>query len=893
MVDPSQMHTRGLDHAPIDPSVDLDALTAGERDTVEAGLLALDPVGTVLACNRAAAVLCGFAPEAMIGRDFFRDLVPSARVPSFYGRFLATRRGSLDAQNFEFVFGRLPAPLRARIALRPGADGRVWLVVSPLAQIAAGPSREAVLAAISRRSRAEPVDPGLCEREPIHIPGSIQPNAVMLAADAGSFEILAFSANAADVLPPALFPPSGHRLDAVLPAGIVSAIRDGIAAHSLTDGRGLRRTVTLPHRRNGAGEGAEVSTDGERFHLVAHVHLGRVIVELELAPERAEDFSAASPLDTELAMARLRAAETLTEAAQIAALEIRAVTGFESVLVYRFDADWNGEAIAEDMVPDWQRPLIGLRFPASDIPAQARALYTKAKSRFVIDRDCVPVPLVADRAAGNAPIDLTFAQNRTLSPIHLEYQRNLGVDGSMSISIMVENRLWGLMIGHHRRPHYVAPETRAAATVLTDAFAMRVQEIEGKALWGERQHHLDIQGRLVRRLTRTEDFAHSLMQGEPALIDLFGATGVAIVSDAAVRQAGATPGRAEIGALAAWLRTSVPAEARSFVTDTLVRNHAPAAAYTETASGLLAVFVGAERRHLLLWFKPEMPSTVTWGGDPRKPVLPGSGPVAVLPRRSFERWVEERRGHSSPWAAWKVDLAEQLAEAVDGVVLRQRRKIAELTGLLAEKERLLEQKDLLTREIDHRVKNSLQIVTAFLHMQRRQIADPAARQAFSETSARVMSVARVHDSLYQGDSLEEVDLGQTIQALCDDLAGMAGDEHSVEMTAETGLMVPYRHAVALSLITTELVTNAFKYAGRPDKGAHITVTVKGERKDGSLPEAVRLTVCDDGDGMPPDWESGKAQGTGLGMKLVRAMLEQIGARLEAQNAGGACFTVHA
>ncbi|GAB6845279.1 photoactive yellow protein [Methylorubrum rhodinum] len=889
MVEPSQTHaqgtTRGPDHAPAGPAVDLDALTAAERDAVEAGLLALDAAGTVLLCNRAGAAFCGFAAEAMVGRNFFRELVPSTRVPGFYGRFLAARRGG-GAQSFEFVFGRLPAPLRARIDLRPGTGGRTWLVLSPLAQIAAGPSREAVLAAIASRSRAEPVDPGLCEREPIHVPGSIQPNAVMLAADAGSFEILAYSANAADVLPPAFFPPTGHRLEAVLPAGIVSAIRDGLAAHSLTDGRGLRRIITLPPK--GAG------SQGESFHLVAHVHLGRVIVELELAPERAEDFSAASPLDTELAMARLRAAESLTEAAQIAALEIRAVTGFESVLVYRFDSDWNGEAIAEDMVPDWQRPLIGLRFPASDIPAQARALYTKAKSRFVIDRDCVPVPLVADRKAGNAPIDLTFAQNRTLSPIHLEYQRNLGVDGSMSVSIMVENRLWGLMIGHHRRPHYVAPETRAAATVLTDAFAMRVQEIEGKALWSERQHHLDLQGRLVRRLTRTEDFAQTLMEGSPALLDLFGTSGAAIVSDDAVRQAGATPGEAAIGALAAWLRTSVPAEARSFVTDTLVLHHAPASAYTETASGLLAVFVGSERRHLLLWFKPEMPSTVTWGGDPRKPVLPGSGPVAVLPRRSFERWVEERRGHSAPFAPWKVDLAEQLAEAVDGVVLRQRRKIAELTELLAEKERLLEQKDLLTREIDHRVKNSLQIVTAFLHMQRRQIADPAARQAFSETSARVMSVARVHDSLYQGDSLEQVDLGQTIQALCDDLAGMAGDEHSVAMTAEAGLMVPYRHAVALSLITTELVTNAFKYAGRPERGARITVTVKG-RTDaaGGQEGAVRLTVCDDGVGMPPDWESGKAQGTGLGMKLVRAMLEQIGARLEAENAGGACFTVHA
>lgn len=878
MVDPPQMHAEGPEPLPIDRPVDLpsdlDALTPGQRDALGAGLVALDGVGTVLACNRAAGDLCDLPPETMLGRNFFRELVPSTNVPSFYGRFLGGRRRGMPEQSFEFVFGRIPTPLRARIGLRAGAGGRTWLTISPLEQIAAGPSREAVLAAIAQRSRAEPVDPTLCEREPIHIPGSIQPNAVMLAADAGTLEILAFSANAGDVLPPERFPPSGLGLDTLLPGEVVSAIRDGLAAHSLTDGRVLRRTVQLPPRQ-------------ERFHLAAHAHLGRVIVELELAPERPEDFSAASPLDAELAMARLRAAESLAEAAQIAALEIRAITGFESVLVYRFDAEWNGEAIAEDMVPDWQRPLIGLRFPASDIPAQARALYTKAKSRFVIDRDCVPVPLVADRAAGNAPVDLTFAQNRTLSPIHLEYQRNLGVDGSMSISIMVEGRLWGLMIGHHRRPHYVAPETRAAATVLTDGFAMRVQEIEGKALWSERQRHLDVQGRLVRGLTRSDDFVNALTAGSPTLLDLFGASGAGIVSDEAAHLIGTTPGEAAVLEIARFLRQSLAAGGTSFVTDTLVVHHAPAAAYTGTASGLLAVFVGAERRYLLLWFKPEVPSTVTWGGDPRKPVLPGSGSVAVLPRRSFERWVEERRGHSTPWAPWKVSLAEQLAEAVDGVVLRQRRKIAELTDLLAEKERLLEQKDLLTREIDHRVKNSLQIVTAFLHMQRRQISDPAARQAFSETSARVMSVARVHDSLYQGDSLEEVDLGQTIQALCNDLAGMAGDEHSVALTAESGLMVPYRHAVALSLITTELVTNAFKYAGRPDKGARVSVTVAGGEA------GVRLRVCDDGEGMPADWESAKARGTGLGMKLIRAMLEQIGARLDVENADGACFTVHA
>lgn len=797
-------------------------------------------------------------------------------MPSFHGRFLSgLRRGRLD-ETFEFVFGRMPQPLRARIHLRASATpGRYWLVITALENVGAGRSREAVMAAVGRRVRAEPVDPGLCEREPIHIPGSIQPNAVMLAADAETLAILVHSANIADVLDDDGTALDGRHLSEVLPAGFVALVQAGIAAGSLEDGRLLRQAVTLASRPD------------DRFYAVAHVRSGRVIVELERAPDRPDDFGSATPLETELAVVRLRGAESLDEAARIVASEIRVLTGFESVLVYRFDADWNGEAIAEDMIPGWQRPLIGLRFPSSDIPAQARALYHKAKSRFVIDRDCVPVPLVAGKAAGNGPIDLTFAQNRTLSPIHLEYQRNLGVNGSMSISILVEGRLWGLMIGHHRQPHYVAPETRAASTVLTDAFAMRVQEIEAHRRWAEQQAHLDIQGRLVRGLAQSDDFVQALTIGSSTLLDQFEVGGAGIVSEGYVSLIGACPTEKEVLALADWLREALPPGQPSYTSDTLSSAHARAGAYADTASGLLAAFVDAERQHLLLWFRPEVPSTVTWGGDPRKPVIAGSGSVAVLPRRSFERWVEERRGVATPFAHWQISLAEQLAQTVEGVVLRQRRKIEELTELLVEKERLLAQKDLLTREIDHRVKNSLQIVSAFLHMQRRQITDPAARQAFSETSGRVMSVARVHDSLYQAGSVEEVDLGQTIENLCKDLAGLAGNQHKVELTADPGLMVPYQKAVSLSLIATELVTNAFKYAGSPERGARVNVSVS------AVESGVTLKVCDDGEGLPPGWDTGKAKGTGLGMKLVRAMLDQINARIEVENVPGACFIVYA
>ncbi|MCJ2093699.1 GAF domain-containing protein, partial [Methylobacterium sp. J-072] len=694
--------------------LDLDVLASDALDRLDKGVIGLDADGTVVVFSEGASALSGLSRESVLGRNYFREVMPGTNVPSFRGRFLAgSRRGALD-ESFDYVFGRLPQPLRARVHMRHGTAAETgpvtWLTIDPIESLGAGLPREAVMAAIGRRARAEPVDASHCEREPIHIPGSIQPNAVMIAADTETLQVLAYSANVDEIVDPLDPPLAGRPLGDVLPRDFVEAIRARLAAGTLADGHSARRRLTL------AGRGAP-------YYAVAHAHAGRVIVELELEPESVDDFPTASQVDTELAVGRLREAETLVDAARIAALEIRALTGFEAVLVYRFDTDWNGEAVAEDKVPNWSRSLLGLRFPASDIPAQARALYTRAKNRFVIDRDSVPVGLVAAPGAGNGPIDLTFAQHRTLSPIHLEYQRNLGVNGSMSISIMVEGRLWGLMIGHHRRPHYVTPETRSAATVLTDAFAMRVQEIESRRLWAERQAHLAVEGRLVRGLTRSDDFVAALTAGHVTLLDLFSATGAGIVSGDRVTLIGRSPPADMIARIAAWLRDRLPAGETQYSSITFTAEYLEAAPYREIASGLLAAFVDESRETLLLWFRPEVPSTVTWGGDPRKPVLAGSGPVALLPRRSFERWVEERTGYASAWAEWQVQLAGSLAEAVEGVVLRQRRKIDELTSLLAEKERLLEQKDLLTREIDHRVKNSLQIVSAFLQMQRRQITD--------------------------------------------------------------------------------------------------------------------------------------------------------------------------
>ncbi|MBI0538552.1 GAF domain-containing protein [Roseomonas sp. KE2513] len=865
----------------------LDDLSPEQLDALPYGVIGVDSEGRVTSYNATEGRLSGRSPDRVIGRDFFREVAPCTHLPSFHGRFLdGVRRGHL-ATEFTFVFGFDP-PVRVRVAMRNArVPGRYWITVHPIGALAPSAQRLVSRTAeevVERRSRAEPVDAGVCEREPIHRPGAVQPHAVMLAFHLAALTVDACSDNVADTFGRGPDELLGETLEELLPTQLVGVLRAALAKGALADpARPLRRDIRL---------GAE----GRPFTVAAHRHDERLIVELEALPERPEDFGAASPFQATDAVRELRAAPTLARASAVCADEIHAMTGFERVLVYRFDADWNGEAIAESRVESWDDTLLGLRFPASDIPAQARALYTRAPARWVVDRDAVPAAVLSGPQARNTAVDLTYVASRALSPVHLEYQRNLGVNGSMSASILVEGALWGLVIGHHRRPHYVTPETRALAGLVAEAFALRLHELGSVEAMREQGAALATQNVLLERLAGADDFVAALTSsggGAASLLDLFGANSAAVVSEGRVACVGSTPPCEELAGLASWLRATLPPDQQVFATDDLSAHHAPAAAWRESASGALAAFVDEARQHLLVWLRPEITTTVVWGGDPRKSVLADPSTCVVLPRRSFERWVEERRGRAEPWAPWQLGAARALAAAIEGVVLRQGRKIAELSAKGEELSRALEAKDILAREIDHRVKNSLQIVAGVMLMQARGVSDPVARAAFEDTYARVMSVARVHDTLHRSEDIENVDLGATLLRLCDDLAsGMTGAERRLAVATEPGLMVPSGVAVALSLIATELVTNALKYAYRPGEEGPVEVSIRGRNGGG-----VELRVCDAGRGLPPGWESKPAPGTsgGLGMRVIRAMLGRIGADMavEGDRNPGTCFTVRA
>nr|4E04_A Chain A, Bacteriophytochrome (Light-regulated signal transduction histidine kinase), PhyB1 [Rhodopseudomonas palustris CGA009]4E04_B Chain B, Bacteriophytochrome (Light-regulated signal transduction histidine kinase), PhyB1 [Rhodopseudomonas palustris CGA009] len=323
-------------------------------------------------------------------------------------------------------------------------------------------------------SVARQPDLSTCDDEPIHIPGAIQPHGLLLAL-AADMTIVAGSDNLPEL--------TGLAIGALI----------GRSAADVFDSETHNR-LTIALAEPGAAVGAPIAVgftmpDGERaFNGSWHRHDQLVFLELE-PPQRDVRYPQAFFRSVRSAIRRLQAAETLESACAAAAQEVREITGFDRVMIYRFASDFSGEVIAEDRCAEVESYL-GLHFPASDIPAQARRLYTINPVRIIPDINYRPVPVTPDlNPRTGRPIDLSFAILRSVSPVHLEYMRNIGMHGTMSISILRGERLWGLIACHHRKPNYVDLEVRQACELVAQVLAWQIGVMEEQALEHHHHHH--------------------------------------------------------------------------------------------------------------------------------------------------------------------------------------------------------------------------------------------------------------------------------------------------------------------------------------------------------------------------------------------------------------------
>ncbi len=525
-----------------------------------------------------------------------------------------------------------------------------------------------------------------CDREPIHIPGNIQPHGVLLSLDEESLAILQVSENVRELFSRDPSEVLGKSLSELLGP----AKGDEIV-------RGLRNPFLEKNPLYVGSFSVWTRDAGERlYNAIAHRHQGCLLVEFEVAIEdQSASFQNLYPL-VRTFMTRLQEVGTVPELSQMAADEVRRLTGFDRVLVYNFNPEWQGHVIAEskdDSLPSY----LDLWFPASDIPAQARELYRLNRLRLIPDCTYRPVPLVPSlNPKTGAPLDLCYAALRSVSPVHIEYLHNMGVVASMSISVLRDGNLWGLISLHHKTARPVPFQTRVACDFLGQALSTQIAGSENRTEYEHRLYLKSISTKLLGFMAEEEQFIDGLVNHPDELLSFADAGGAAVLFEGKCSLLGQTPSEETVWALTDWLSTQGQ---EVFHTDQLLSELPESENLREAATGILAVSISKLYSSYIFWFRPEVVRTVRWSGDPRKPVeTDASGTMRIHPRKSFEAWKETVRGRSLPWRQSEIESAAELRNAVIGVVLR---KAEELAAVSAELKRSNKELEAFSYSVSH------------------------------------------------------------------------------------------------------------------------------------------------------------------------------------------------
>ncbi|MGJ7914210.1 ATP-binding protein [Massilia sp. LXY-6] len=726
------------------------------------------------------------------------------------------------------------------------------------------------------------LDLSACDREPIRTPGSIQPHGFLLTLSAG-LEVVQASANLGDWTGCPAQAAVGRPLAEVI--GEAAALRLG---PELAPGPGSKLggrpyyvgTVTL--------------APGRHFDVLGHLWDGLTILEFEgVARAEPADFRHLYPLLGDFLL-KVNDATGIEALAQLACQHIRSVTGFGRVMVYQFDADGHGHVRAESK-DEGYHSYLGQHFPASDIPAQARELYALSRIRLIQDANYTPAPLVpALNPLTAKPNDLSFAALRSVSPVHLQYMRNMHTLASMSVSLMVKGKLWGLISCHNADPAVVSFEKRTACEQLGQILALCIESREDAQ---ELQFRLDVRRIMVSMLaglTQGSDFIENLSSVFPELLRFARASGAAIVVDDRVLPFGDAPGKDDILALVDWL--AVHDHGDIYHTDKLSDAWPEAAKIIRNASGLLAMPISRIHKHYLLWFRPEYVHTIEWAGNPHDKAPDPNAPTQLTPRTSFAAWRETIHGTSLPWHAGEIELALEFRTALLGIALERAEQMAELAEELTRSNKELE---AFSYSVSHDLRAPLRHIVGFadLLIESSGSEDGEQRMRFLKNIKDAARLAgKLVDDLLSFSQMGRaslrpttVDMGDLVAACIDKLA-LETRGRRIEWDIAP-LPTVYADPNFLHLAMFNLLSNAVKFTGQRDP-AIIRVSVEDK------PDEFVFHVADNGAGFNMDYvhklfgvfqrlhRMEDFQGTGIGLANVRRIVERHNGRVWAESVQG-------
>jgi len=722
------------------------------------------------------------------------------------------------------------------------------------------------------------VDIDGCASEPIHIPGSIQPHGYFLGLEEDGLTIRQLSANCTSLFTTSIDDLLGRSLENFLTPASLQELRTKLGVENLRRINPIKLIFT--------------NDESRCWDAVIERSQGLLLLELEPARNTADPGFLHIYQQINAAIEDIGSARDLTELYQVTAEWVKAISGYQRVMIYEFDAEWNGCVVAEVREPH-QEPFLGLHYPASDIPAQARRLYTANWLRTIPNVHYVPSPIVPGRSVTGESLDLSTCSLRSVSPVHIQYLKNMGVGASTSVSVIKDGVLWGLIALHHDRSAYLSYEMRQGLEFIGRFFSVQHAAKQKFENLDYKKHLKSLQPKLLHKMRAESMFLHGLQRGEPNFLSLAaGCCGGAILHRGKWFLLGQTPPEEFLFRLVDRLHSNI--SQKIFSTTSLAKLWPEAEPFRDCASGLIAIFIPEVQPCYLLWFKPEVVQTVNWGGDPNKAVQSVDG-TPLSPRHSFELWQETVSLTSLPWQPEELEAIEELRRSIIEVDLENQVRAA------MDSNAELEQ---FTSVISHDLKEPLRGISFFTEFLLEDLSgklDESAQNYLEEIRHLSIKAKALIADLYEYSkvgriemSFAEVDMNDIVRDVAHRLTGYFS-ERGAQLRMPDSLPKIYCDKVRVGEIFANLFVNAAKYNDAPDKWIEVGVSPAPDSDD----DVPVFYVKDNGIGIRPDNrlrifemfqrlhnEDDYGGGTGVGLAIVKRIVDRHGGQIWVESSPG-------
>jgi len=724
-----------------------------------------------------------------------------------------------------------------------------------------------------------------CEQEPIHIPGSIQPHGFLLGLKQDSLLIDYCSANTAQYIN--LFHQEllGQSFEAAF-----GDVPKQLLQEYISNGLMLSSTL-LP-----------LTLAGVDFLCTVHHSNGIIVIEAEPLHLQVKAINEVYNQTSQF-LAYMHDTHTLKELCQLVAKGTREITGYDRVMVYRFDADYNGEVFAEARREDLE-PFLGLHYPHTDIPPQARQLYMSNLLRLITDIDYTPVPIYTIDDAADKNLDLSLAILRSTSPMHVQYLHNMGVCASLTISLIYNKKLWGLIACHHNSPKNLTPETRLAAQ-LQGHFITSQIDIRQASEEYELSRRINAALERVSNYTFTKTEALQDLVSNNDILELCNAAGVSVLFNNTIYKSGITPADDDIKNLASWL--ALYTNNKSFSTNKLIDYLPESKSLCQNTSGVIYHSLEIDSDNCIIWYRPETKTEVHWAGDPSKSIIKDAN--GLSPRNSFALWSEIVECVSKPWLQPELKTAEAFANSLQRqinllVITREEEKYRKLSELLSQTNSELENINWIsTHDLQEPLRKIQLIASRILSKEDRiptSVQDSIVRMNASANRMQTLliDILKYTRLKHTDDSSEMVDLQQVVNEVISELAETI-NEKSAEIIVDPIAKIPGMPFL-LKQLFSNLIANAIKYSS-PDRKPIVKITpghtpVNFKPDDNTLYNVIY--VADNGMGFEQQYaesifniftrlhSSPDYKGSGVGLALCKKIMQNHNGHISASSALG-------